>query len=102
MAGRKIRDANDARACLDALARSGMEPTEWTRSQGIDGRSLNTWRINLGRKRPPPDTLHLVELVARTESGPAFRVACGPFVIEVPPAFDADALARLLDVVAAC
>ncbi len=41
MAGRKIRDAADARACMHTAQTSGLTRTEWAREQGIDERSLN-------------------------------------------------------------
>ena len=51
MAGRRIRDAVDARACLRMMSVSGLPRAVWARSQGIDGRSLNAWRLNLTRSR---------------------------------------------------
>ena len=103
MAGRKIRDEREARACLEAVDQSGMERAHWARANGIDGRSLNAWRLNLERTpRPRPSELRLVELVAEDSVDAGFRVECGPFVVEVPPGFDEGALARLLGVVATC
>ncbi|MEZ4320672.1 MAG: hypothetical protein R3F61_24535 [Myxococcota bacterium] len=102
MAGRKIRDERDARACLDAVAVSGMERAEWARRNGVDARSLNAWRLNLDRPPAVSTTeLRLVELVPECSIS-VFRVACGPFVVEVPARFNEAALARLLGVVAAC
>ena len=49
MAGRRIRDVDDAREIIDAAAASGVPETEWARAHGIDGRSLRAWRLNLGR-----------------------------------------------------
>ena len=50
MAGRKIRDGADARTSLAAAAESKVSRAEWARQQGIDGRSLNAWRLNLARR----------------------------------------------------
>ena len=47
---RKITDEREARRCLTAAARSGNAPGAWARANGIDGRSLNAWRINLARR----------------------------------------------------
>jgi hypothetical protein len=66
---RKIDDEEDARRCLAAAERAGLTPRDWARENGVDARSLNTWRINLGRRRAvgelPPAALTLVELVPR-------------------------------------
>jgi len=101
MAGRKIQDEREARACLEAVDQSGMERARWARANGIDGRSLNAWRLNLERS-PKQSRLRLVELVAEDSADVSFRVECGPFVVEVPSGFDEVALARLLEVIAAC
>jgi hypothetical protein len=74
---RKIRDAADADACLDALGASGLSLTAWVRTHRIDARSLNMWRINRGRSvpRPSPSSLRLVELVtARPAEARLLRV----------------------------
>ena len=108
MAGRKIRDEADARASLAAAATSGLKRSEWTRRQGIDGRSLNAWRLNLKRAgvegvaRVP---VRLVELVAAKAPAvvPArYLVRCGELEVEVDGGFDDETLLRLLRVVAAC
>ncbi len=104
MAGRRIRDTSDAQACLEAAAGSGMKRAEWARANGIDARSSNAWRLNLGRPASKAMSgLRLVELVPDEPPVAApFRVACGPYAIEVPSAFDEAALARLLGAVAGC
>jgi hypothetical protein len=103
MAGRKIRDVGDARECLDAARASGLARAQWAHENGVDARSLNAWRLNLERRRRRP-TLRVVELVpaAPATTASPLRVQCGPFVIEVAPDFDDDALARLLAVMASC
>jgi hypothetical protein len=58
-AGRKIEDEREARACLKAA--KGENLGRWARAHGIDGRSLNAWRINLEARakstsRRPPRT----------------------------------------------
>ncbi|HMV70005.1 MAG TPA: hypothetical protein PKA64_24405 [Myxococcota bacterium] len=78
---RKIRDARDARLCLDAAATSSQSRVEWARAQGIDPRSLNAWRINLGVHRAPSQPasapgLRLVERVAPAAPPPSPRLLC--------------------------
>ncbi len=50
---RKIDDEADARRCLSAAKRAGKSAGEWACSQGIDGRSLHAWSVNLQRARTP-------------------------------------------------
>lgn len=108
MAGRKIVDEREARSCLEAVAASGEGRATWARQHGIDGRSLNAWRINLERAgsstRWSTAELRLVELVASSpmRAAPGCRVRCGSFVVEVDADFDDEVLARLLTAVAAC
>jgi transposase-like protein len=48
--GRRIEDEGEAQRCLLAAKRSGQNAGEWARAHGVDGRSLNAWRMNLGRR----------------------------------------------------
>lgn len=48
---RKIEDEREARAFLKAAKSSGVPLKAWARDRGIDGRSLNAWRMNLARSR---------------------------------------------------
>lgn len=100
MARRKIRDEEDAVACLESYERSRLTVREWARRNGVDGRSLHCWRLNLGERRRPT---RLVELV--TEARPVaarYVVRARGLEIEVGDDFDQRTLARLLDVVASC
>lgn len=102
MVRRKIRDREDARACLEAAAASGIPRAAWAHANGVDARSLNAWRISMERTVRKPE-LRLVELVALDQApGRSFRVSCGSLSVEVEDGFDADALRRLLRVVASC
>jgi hypothetical protein len=108
MAGRKIVDEADARACLGAVASSGRTRVDWARAHGVDARSLNAWRMNLERRerlvqdRP----LRLVELVQPTATprpgGSGVRVRAGGVVVELDRDFDMEVLVAVLDVVAPC
>ncbi|MBW2734713.1 MAG: hypothetical protein JRH20_20190 [Deltaproteobacteria bacterium] len=112
MAGRKIRDEKDARACLlAAKAAAGLSQAEWAREHGIDGRSLCAWGNNLGRGEKPRGKPkksrrkqgRLVELIpARGAAGAACLVRCGRFSVEIGQGVDEATLARVLRVVAAC
>ena len=105
MAGRKIRDVADARSALEAAARSGIPRAEWARRQGIDGRSLNAWRLNLERGERRRRPVHLVELVPATPTVPAtarYVVRCGELEVDLDEGFDDETLLRLLRVVVAC
>ena len=50
MAGRKIRDEADAHRCLRAAGSAGGSDVEWANAHGVDARSLQAWRMNLGRR----------------------------------------------------
>lgn len=104
MVRRRIRDADEARAALDAVARSDLPRAAWARAQGIDPRSLNAWRVNLSRcaRRAHAGTLRLVELVPSPSPAARYVVRAGPWEVEVDDHFDADVLRRLLGVVAGC
>ena len=98
----KIRDRQDALACLEALDTSGMTLTPWARAHGVDARSLHCWRLNLGGRR---DTSRLVELVPESPaSQPRARyiLRVDDVEFEVDDHFREETLARLLDLVAPC
>ena len=106
MAGRRIRDVADARACLAAVTRSGIGLAQWCQAHSIDGRSLRAWSLNLGGRRPRRASdpgLKLVELVADqpTPTG-RYVIRVGPIAIEVDGAFDEASLRRLLALVSSC
>ena len=42
---RKIEDETEARRCLRAAKLAGYSAGEWARAHGIDGRSLNSWKV---------------------------------------------------------
>lgn len=105
MERRKIRDVEEAMACLDAVAQSGLTRAQWAHEHGIDARSLNAWRLNLSRKDPSPSPIRVVELIPDARMSPRTRplqVRCGPFSIDVPEDFDAEHLCDVLTVLASC
>lgn len=104
MPGRKLRDAEDARSCLNEIAASGLTRGEWSRANGVDGRSLNAWDLNLSRRREQGEA-RLVELVPServVEAPVRYVVRCGELAVEVDHRFDDEVLRRLLSVVASC
>jgi hypothetical protein len=50
MAGRKISDEAEARRFVAAARRKGQSTGEWVRGRGIDGRSLQAWRMTFDRE----------------------------------------------------
>lgn len=104
MAGRKIRDEAEAVQHLEAQRASGLTLAEWARLRGIDGRSLNLWRLNLSRRAEvgPGQGARLVELVAAVRQPAPYTIRCGRLTVELGEDFDEETLLRLLQVVAAC
>jgi hypothetical protein len=99
MAGRKVRDEREARAILEEAQRAGVAPGAVARRRGIDGRSMNAWRMTLTRSKT---TSTIVELVAKSEAEPVYRVCVEDLVIEVDASFEEDVLARLINLARAC
>ncbi len=106
MSRRKLRDADEARRCLDEAATSGLSRPEWARANGIDARSLNAWRMNLERAQhrdgQAPRLVELVTVEPVTVEPVRYVVHCGELAVEVDHRFDDDVLRRLLGVVASC
>ena len=116
MAGRKIIDAAEARRLVTAVWRSGKSTGEWVRGRGIDGRSLQAWKMTFERqgasdsKRRRPSRVHtkrktLVELVPT----PAIATRSAKYVIERDGVrlefgddFTEDTLRRVLGVLRSC
>jgi hypothetical protein len=119
---RKIMDEHEARRCLAAARRTGEGVGAWARANGIDGRSLNAWRVNLARRgasrnatrprataRSPTAMVArpraaLVELVPASRPGVTARyvVHVGELRVEVGDDFEAEALRRIVEVLGVC
>jgi transposase-like protein len=105
---RKIEDEREARRCLKSARAAGLTAGEWAREHGIDGRSLNAWRINLSRsvtnELETPTPLRLVELVpaptARDDARYLVRVR--DLAIELGPDFDDETLVRIVRALRSC
>lgn len=104
---RKVRDERDARELLGDWSESHQELPEFCAQRGIDGRSLNCWRLNLGVQRPGREEpeLRLVEVLGH-QAAPVrrtvYRLSVDDVVIELDDDFHEDTLVRLLRVAAAC
>lgn len=114
MERRKIRDEADARTCIAAVKASKLTAKQWARSEGIDGRSLRAWTLNLERgassaKQVRSQTgltrpLRLVELIPSTpaQSASRYLIRVGAHAVEVDDQFAEGTLRRLVAVLASC
>ena len=104
MTRRKVRDHHEAAELLGALEASEQSLTEFCRARGLDGRSLNCWKRNLGRETAPAQRgLRLVELAVARAHPAVYRIVVDGIEVEVDDQFREDTLSRLLSVVlAAC
>jgi len=114
--GRKIEDEAEARQCLAAAKRKGLSVGDWARAHDIDGRSLNAWRVNLGRRevsaqprrrKSKAAATALVELVPASPS--AAVAGRGRYVLEVARArvefgddVSVETLHRVLEALRSC
>lgn len=99
---RKVMSRAEALELLGELDVNGQALPEFCSERGLDGRSLQCWRLNLKKKPQPkqaPSTrgLRLVEF-ALPAAQASYRLLVGEFGIELDDAFREDTLQRLLDV----
>ena len=116
---RKIEDELEARAFLAAVDAAGGHVAPWARAHGIDGRSLQAWRVNLARaaasdrprrarripSRPPtPVANGMVELVAATNPPRAaqYSIRMGVASIEFGDDFHEATLRRVVAMLRSC
>ena len=104
---RKVRDERDARTLLREVDSSGLSISEFCARAGVDGRSLNCWRVNLERSgavniASSPAPVRFLEVVSTQSPScrPVYRVSIGDLVIEVGDDFQEETLGRLLSVAA--
>ncbi len=107
MAGRKVFNEQDARRCLAAVKSSRRELATWAREHGVDGRSLNIWRVNLerrgeGRRAAAPSLVELVVAPAAQTARVPFVLRIGGVELEVGSCFDDASLRRLVAVLKSC
>ncbi|HEY0781073.1 MAG TPA: hypothetical protein VGE98_01355, partial [Thermoanaerobaculia bacterium] len=115
---RKITDELDAQRCLVAARRAGGDVGAWARANGVDGRSLNTWRMNLARRgstrrspsarAPTGESMHsraaVVELIPaqRSSAGGRYAVHVGATRVEFGDDFDPGTLRRIVEALRTC
>ena len=91
---RKLRSVAEAREALEAVERAGVHRVAWAHANQVDARSLNAWRLILGRTARA--WLRLVELVAHPDAPPAVSSGCavryGDLRVEIEATFDDEAL----------
>jgi hypothetical protein len=108
MERRKVRDADDARELLSAARRAGLRLGVWARANGLDGRSLHAWKMNLergsaSRRRGGRTAVSLVELVPTGTSSPArYALRRGDVTFEFGDDARDEMLQRVLAVLRAC
>ncbi len=106
MAGRGILNEQDARRSLAAAKSSRAGLAAWARAHGVDGRSLNAWRVNLERRvgEQPRVVPRLVELVPVT--GPAvsarYVLRVRGVELEVGDGFNEKTVRRLVGLLRSC
>lgn len=108
MAGRRIFNEQDARRCLAAAKAARGGPAEWARAHGIDGRSLNAWRVNLSRRGVPraralaPRLVELVPVSPPVSSTARYVLHVGGVELEVGDDFSEVGLRRLVTLLKSC
>jgi hypothetical protein len=103
MAGRRIVDEREARRALAAATRAGLGPGSWARANGIDGRSLNAWKMALDRRAAKARRAELVELVPSVQQGPArYALRRGDVTFEFGDDAREETLRRVVAVLRAC
>lgn len=104
---RKVHDEREARAFLRAAKSARMPLKAWARAHGVDARSLNAWRVNLGRSRfetGARSTPRLVELVPTPAVSAAARytVRIGDATVEVGDELREETLVRIVRALRSC
>jgi len=107
MAGRKIFNEQDARRCLAAARSSRGGLAAWALGHGVDGRSLNAWRVNLERRGVPrvravrPKMVELVPVAPLAARVP-YVLRVGGVELELGNNFDEPSLRRLVGLLKSC
>ena len=106
MAGRRVFNEQDARRCLAAAKSSRDGLAAWARAHGVDGRSLNAWRVNLGRRgarpRIAPKLVELVPVAAPVASAARYVLHIRGVGLEVGDSFNEQTLRRLVGLLRSC
>jgi hypothetical protein len=103
---RKIRDEQDAKACLAAARASGGARAAWAREHGVDARSLNAWRVAIEKRaaRSSSSRRPLVELVPTSidAAGGHCVIDLGVARVEVDERCSVETIARVLRALRSC
>jgi hypothetical protein len=108
MARRGIFDEQDARRCLAAAKAARGSGADWARAHGIDGRSLNAWRVNLSRRGVPraralaPRLVELVPATPPVSSAARYVLHVGGVELAVGDDFNEVGLRRLIALLKSC
>jgi hypothetical protein len=108
MAGRRIYDEQDARRCLAAARSTPGGLAAWAPKHGVDGRSVNAWRVNLERRGVPrprtmaPRMVELVPAVPRFAPRASYVLRVAGVELEVGEHFDEPSLRRLVGLLKSC
>lgn len=101
-------NAEDARAVLAALERSGQAVSVFAAEHGLDAQRLYLWRRRLRAGSAGAERSTFRELIVRPTAaasmgepdGQRFEIVLpSGAIVRVPASFESDALARLLEVV---
>jgi len=112
---RRIESELEARRCLLRVEAEDAQVGAWARAHGIDGRSLNMWRVNLARRgvvprpraRQPPMRLPatgVVEIVPAVMGSTATRyvIELGGARLELGDDFAEPTVRRLIGMLRTC
>jgi len=108
MAGRRIDDEQDARRCLAAARSAPGGLAAWAPKHGVDGRSLNAWRVNLERRGVPrsrslvPRLVELVPASSAVRTPARYVLHVGGIELEVGDDFNEGGLRRLVALLKSC
>lgn len=103
MAGRKVLDEREALELMAEAQRRGVKPSEIAVERGIDGRSMNAWRMTFQRSGRLPEPAFVELVAAGTTTQPSvYRVLVEDMAVEVSDDFDERTLRRLVGVLRAC
>jgi hypothetical protein len=87
---------------LAKVTESGRPLAACSRDHGIDGRSLNVWKVNLERREVAALKPRFVELVPRTSVSARYAVIVGDVRTEVDDSFRPETLVRLVVALRSC
>jgi transposase len=104
---RRRWNEEDAREVLAALDRSGQSVSAFAAEHGLDTQRVYLWRRRLRGSSAGAERSTFREVIVRPRpsvlgsDAARFEIVLGSgMTVRVPPSFDADALGRLLDVLA--